>query len=263
MLRFSCLLVISFGVLLCCSESSSFDDNKDCWQYVDQWDISDTAITKPLQFFVDSLVKYTSIHKFAGPLEFDDELQEGIQYQIDTIGTFRDREVLDIIYKIEKGKHPLGPFSGKTILLQSRPSSGLYHLMYAFINQETEFFPAPSKLTVADSHQVLYTLSRLGGQGGHYSKHYWTWDDACGCPIQIDLKMDLDELFRSEYDSSYRVSGRRIFVPDSLFLWAYVEKPGDHPRWPEGGKVWIKFAVDSCGLEIIDKGYNPDDIASH
>ncbi|SYZ74732.1 hypothetical protein TRIP_C90360 [Candidatus Zixiibacteriota bacterium] len=230
-----------------------------CWHYRFEPTEFELIGEKPLGFFMDSLPLCTDYKRndFFN-LDLETEIKEGMSCEIDTAGIFNKHMVLDIIYKIGLGKQYL---VGKTILIETAEDK--FRPIYVYLDDMEDFFPKASKLAHVDSHDILISKTRLGGQGAFYDEQYWTWNDECDCPCLLKFDFSFEKIFTPIIKEEFKVSHIGSFDPDSLYAWSFIARPGDHDNWPMGGTIWVKLKIEGCDLMVIDSGYNAKRVASH
>ncbi|HEX2896989.1 MAG TPA: hypothetical protein VHP63_02945 [candidate division Zixibacteria bacterium] len=254
--------VVSLFIYFFCTASSCLSEAafkcQDCWRAEDSESTKAPYCDRPLSYYTDSVASYVDLPEDWILNSFGVKTKKVFSLIVDTVGLLNGGNVLDLIYNIGSPERHL---VGKTILHEAVQNR--YHVLYVYVSQMGEFFPAKSELFHIDSLQILTTKSRLGGQMSMYSTSHWTWNFDHGCPCTLNIGFSIKELFAQDIKREFKISSIGSLVFDSMYFWSYVELPGDHYRWPTGGKVWIKLAINGCELIVVDKGYDSTDIASH
>lgn len=257
LLTFGILASILLFILL--YDENAASNCADCWRYNRAPVSGPPSEEKPLEYFIDSLPQFTYYrHNDWFGLNLEKEITDKFIWKLDSIGRISGKMVVDIVYKMGTGVHYL---VAKAILLEIK--KGKYRPLYIYVDDMESLFPEKSQIAHIGSHDILWTNSRLGGQGGYYDREYWTWNDDCDCPCWLEFDYSFKQIFASIIRGEFEISHMGSFDPDSLFCWAYVERPGDHYHWPTGGTMWVKLKIDGCKLMVVNRGYDSSRIAPH
>jgi hypothetical protein len=247
------LTAILLGLL--CFNSFAGEDG--CWDF---YQPSRIIYPESLEFFTDSLPFILEKGKWLEKelLGFKDT-SVLFTCEIDTIGYFNNRLVLDLFFKInykrEEGK-------GKAILIEQSPNE--FSLLFEFFDYGFNVFDRATVIKYVKDQQIMEGKIKLGGNNSWYVKKRWVWDENNDCPCELKFG-DKDNIeFDSEIPHGFSIEhGSGGFVLDSLFESGFTGKEDDHYRWKTGGRYKIWYKIEGCSLIPIKKTYNHDKKMTH